>query len=390
MRVTRALAALLLAASARAAVIEGPGPIEGLQIPALPATAIPSAPLSGALSTPLEACAPIDVPLPKAAALGAESSPVAQARSAAPRAATARASAQRASDGITAKAGAETAFAQVFDGNFKKGSIEADLVAPMPGRDGNVDLSRIDTAYDGRLTKKQAAKKLEKDREKLDVYGQKVWADKKHKILFVLQGMDTGGKDGIIKHVLKGMLPQVFKITGFKKPSEEEAKHDFLWRIKKALGGPGQISVFNRSHYEDALVPIAKGTLPKAEIDARIAQINDFERELTDQGWTVVKVFLHVSKEKNWERLEKRRTTKKKQWKLSPDDIVSRQNWEKNQDAYEYVIGRTNTPNAPWFIVPADKKWYRNYAVARLYKRALKRLHPKWPVPKDLPKRIPK
>jgi PPK2 family polyphosphate:nucleotide phosphotransferase len=303
---------------------------------------------------------------------------------------SARASAAALTAGLSKEGGTEIALSSVFDGNFKKGSIEAELVAPMPGRDGNVDLSRLSTGETGGVKKKEAEKQLEKDKTKLDKYERKIFADKKNKILIVLQGMDTGGKDGIIKHVLKGLNPQGMKVSGFKKPTEEEAKNGPMWRIKKALGGPGMISVFNRSHYEDALVPLAKKTMSKEEVDARIADINKFEKDLVDDGWTVIKLFLHVSKEENWNRLEERRTTKKKQWKLSPDDLVSREHWEDNQDAYSYVIGRTNTPYAPWFIIPSDKKWYRNYAAGRIIKRALKRLHPRWPKPDHLPKKIPR
>jgi len=202
--------------------------------------------------------------------------------------------------------------------------------------------------------------------------------------------MDTGGKDGTIRHVMRSLNPQGVTVASFKKPTEQERKHHYLWRIKKALGGPGMITIFNRSHYEDILAPTVYNTHDPAVIEKRYEEINRFEKKLADEGWTVLKVFLYISKDEQKRRLQARLDEPDKNWKFSPEDLKSRALWPQFQGVYEQILGRTNTPWAPWFVIPANNKWYRDYAVGKLLKRALKRMDLKYPDPApNLPKTIP-
>ena len=288
------------------------------------------------------------------------------------------------------KISGDAALNAAFDGAFEKGSIEADVVAPRPGADGRVDLSRLDPSNTHGIKRKQAEKKLAKDQVKLDELQQVLYADHHKRVLVVLQAMDTGGKDGTIRHVMRSLNPQGVQVASFKKPSEVEAKHHFLWRIKKALGGAGMITIFNRSHYEDILAPTVYGTFSPAEIEKRYDTINKFEKKLADEGWTILKFFLYISKDEQKARLQARLDTPDKNWKFSPEDLKSRALWPKFQAVYEQILGRTNTPWAPWFVVPANNKWYRDFVVGRIIKRALKRLDLKYPAPApNLPKTIP-
>jgi PPK2 family polyphosphate:nucleotide phosphotransferase len=277
-----------------------------------------------------------------------------------------------------------------FDGAFEKGTIEADVVAPAPNAQGRVDLSKLDPSDTHGMKRKKAEKKLAKDQVKLDELQQVLYADHHRKVLIVLQAMDTGGKDGTIRHVMRSLNPQGVQVASFKKPTEQEAKHHFLWRIKKALGGLGMITIFNRSHYEDLLAPTVYKTFSPEEIEKRYDTINKFEKKLSDEGWTILKFFLYISKDEQKARLQARLDTPDKNWKFSPEDLKSRALWPKFQAVYEQILGRTNTPWAPWFIVPANNKWYRDFVVGRIIKRALKRLDLQYPAPApNLPKTIP-
>jgi PPK2 family polyphosphate:nucleotide phosphotransferase len=287
-------------------------------------------------------------------------------------------------------AGKAAALSAAFDGSFEKGSIEEAHVAPAPGKGGRVDLSKLDPAQTRGMKRKKAEKKLKQDQVKLDELQQVLYADHKRKVLIVLQAMDTGGKDGTIRHVMRSLNPQGVQVTSFKKPTAEEAKQHYLDRIKKGLPGDGMIGIFNRSHYEDILAPTVYGTHSAAEIEKRYDEINAFEKSLTDDGWTVMKFFLFISKDEQKKRLQARLDEPDKNWKFSKADLESRKLWPKFEGVYEKILGRTNTPNAPWFIVPADNKWYRDYVVGRILKRALKRMKLKYPdPPADLPKTIP-
>ena len=200
-------------------------------------------------------------------------------------------------------------------------------------------------------------------------------------VLLVLQGMDTSGKGGVLRHTVGLVDPQGVKITSFKAPSDEERDHDFLWRIRKALPAPGYLGVFDRSHYEDVLIQRVRSFAPPEEIERRYDAINDFERTLTEQGTTVLKCMLHISAEEQKERLEARLADPTKFWKYNPGDLDERALWPAYREAYEIALERTNTEHAPWHVVPSDRKWFRNLAVGQLLHETLSGLDLQWPAP---------
>lgn len=202
------------------------------------------------------------------------------------------------------------------------------------------------------------------------------------RILLVLQAMDCGGKDGTIKRVVGSMNPQGLHIVGFKAPTPEERAHDFLWRIRRALPPPGLVGVFNRSHYEDVLVVRVRGLVSSDVWQARYPKINHFEKELVDSGFTLVKVMLHISYEEQRRRLLARLFDPTKLWKYSPEDVDNRAYWPAYQEAYQDALARCATDHAPWHVVPANRKWYRDWAVAQLLLDAVKRLKLSYPPPK--------
>lgn len=198
-------------------------------------------------------------------------------------------------------------------------------------------------------------------------------------VLLVLQGMDTSGKGGVVRHTVGLVDPQGVDITAFKKPTEEELRHHFLWRIRRALPARGRIGVFDRSHYEDVLIARVRELAEPDVIEQRYDEINEFEAEVLASGVRVVKVMLHVSPETQKERLLERLDRPDKHWKFNPGDIDERQRWGDYQRAYEIALERTNTEVAPWHVVPADRKWYRNLAVAMLLRQTLQTMAPTWP-----------
>ena len=200
-------------------------------------------------------------------------------------------------------------------------------------------------------------------------------------VLLVLQGMDTSGKGGTVSHVLGLVNPMGVRYAGFKAPTAAERRHPYLWRIRKQLPVAGQIGVFDRSHYEDILVPRVTGLLTAAERRRRYTEINAFEQELADAGTTVVKVFLHISPEEQLKRLKARLETPEKHWKYNPGDLEARSHWPAYQEAYADIFKKTSTAHAPWHVVPADHKWYRNWAVAELLIETLADLKPTFPDP---------
>lgn len=204
-------------------------------------------------------------------------------------------------------------------------------------------------------------------------------AGDRRRLLLVLQGMDTSGKGGTVKHVIGPFNPAGCRVKAFKAPTTEERNHPFLWRVMNALPVPGEIGIFDRSHYEDVLVPRVHELVPSTVLDHRYEEINCFERSLVDDGVTVVKVFLHISYEEQRKRLLARLDNPDKHWKFSPGDIDERQNWPAYQKAYELVLERCSTDAAPWFIVPADRKWYRNWAVGTLLLEHLEDMDPRYP-----------
>src|SRR3954463_12986575 len=201
------------------------------------------------------------------------------------------------------------------------------------------------------------------------------------RVLLVLQGMDTSGKGGIIRHALGLVDPQGLRIKSFKAPTRAELRHEFLWRVERELPRPGLIGVFDRSHYEDVLIARVHQLVGRRELTSRYKAINLFEKRLVDEGTVVVKCMLHISAEEQKDRLLARLADPEKLWKFNPGDIDERRKWSEYQRAYEVALERTNTEHAPWLIVPSDRKWYRNLAVASVLRETLRRMDPQWPGP---------
>ncbi|MFG0260354.1 MAG: polyphosphate kinase 2 family protein [Phycisphaerales bacterium JB041] len=207
----------------------------------------------------------------------------------------------------------------------------------------------------------------------------RLWAEAKRSVLVVLQGMDTAGKDGTIRHVFGPLNPQGVRVEGFKQPTAEELAHDYLWRVHRKTPAHGRIVIFNRSHYEDVLVVRVHGLVPEAVWRRRYEEINAFERLLAGSGTTILKVFLHISKGEQKLRLQARLDEPDKLWKFSTGDLAERARWDAYQEAYTDALSRCSTEHAPWFVVPADSKWYRNWAISSIVRRTLERLDPKPP-----------
>lgn len=216
--------------------------------------------------------------------------------------------------------------------------------------------------------------------QELDDLQERLYAESKQAALFVIQAMDTGGKDGTIRRVFGNINPQGCRVTPFKAPTSSELAHDYLWRIHAAMPRRGEIGIFNRSQYEDVLVVRVHNLAPKEVWAKRYDQINAFEKMLSDEGTTIVKFFLHISKDEQKKRLEERIATPDKQWKFNPGDLKERELWDEYQKAYEDVLNKTSTDYAPWYVIPANRKWYRNLIVARIAHETLKLMDPKYPV----------
>jgi PPK2 family polyphosphate:nucleotide phosphotransferase len=229
------------------------------------------------------------------------------------------------------------------------------------------------------LAKKDAAKELAKRVEKLDVLQQRLYAEDRRALLVVLQGIDTSGKDGVIKNVFRGVTPSATHVVAFKAPTSTDLEHDYLWRIHDAMPPRGRIGIFNRSHYEDVVAARVRGPVTKSQVRKRFRHINDFERMLFDEGTRVVKVFLHLSKDEQKERLQARLDDPEKRWKFRVGDLDDRARWDDFQDAYEDAIAATSTRDAPWYVIPADKKWLRDVVVAEIVVETLKDMDPKLP-----------
>jgi PPK2 family polyphosphate:nucleotide phosphotransferase len=210
----------------------------------------------------------------------------------------------------------------------------------------------------------------------------RLYAENRRAVLVVLQGMDAAGKDGVIRHVFSGLNPQGCRVTSFKVPSSEERDHDFLWRIHKAVPPYGEIGIFNRSHYEDVLVVRVRKLVPKSVWKARYGQIRAFEQYLTENGIVMLKCFLHISRKEQKERLLRRLEDPDRNWKFSESDLEERGLWGDYQRAYEEALAACSTPWAPWYLVPSDRKWYRNWAVARLLLETLREMNIRLPPPR--------
>jgi len=225
----------------------------------------------------------------------------------------------------------------------------------------------------------KAHARLEKNITRMEDLQYRLYAGSRRALLVILQGMDASGKDGTVRHVMSGLNPQGCRVTSFKVPSAEEAGHDFLWRIHRAVPAHGEIGIFNRSHYEDVLVVRVHQLVPKSVWSARYDQINAFEKLLTENGVTILKFFLHISKQEQKERLEARLEDSSRNWKISPADLKERERWGDYVKAYETVLSRCSTPAIPWFVIPSNKKWFRNLAVSQIIVETLERMNPKFP-----------
>ncbi len=251
-------------------------------------------------------------------------------------------------------------------------------LAITPGT--TVRLAERATRYEGdQFDKKQAADIIHENAKVMANLAYRLYAENRRALLLVLQGMDTAGKDGTIRTVMRGVNPQSCQVISFKQPSEEELDHDFLWRIHRAIPRRGNLGIFNRSHYEDVLVVRVHNLVPETEWRARYDKINAFERLLSEANVTIVKCFLHISREEQRERLQARLDNPDKRWKFSKGDLAERKLWDNYQQAYEDALNRCSTHWAPWHVIPSDRKWYRNLMVSQLMRQALEKLDPQFP-----------
>ncbi len=255
------------------------------------------------------------------------------------------------------------------------------MCQPVTFKPGDkIQLKDVDPRnIDGDWDKASAAEKIAENTLESRHLAYRLYAENRRSVLLVLQGMDTAGKDGTIRTVMTGINPQSCQISPFKQPSTEERDHDFLWRIHKAVPRRGNIGIFNRSHYEDVLVVRVHNLVPKEEWKSRYHRINEFEEMITEGGVTIVKCFLHISKEEQRERLQARLDQPHKRWKFSKADIAERKLWDDYQEAYEAAVNKCNTKIAPWHIIPSDRKWYRNLVVSTLLRKTLEAMDPQFP-----------
>jgi PPK2 family polyphosphate:nucleotide phosphotransferase len=249
-----------------------------------------------------------------------------------------------------------------------------------PGSAAGLNTRKPDdhAGLDGKAESQQELAKLI---EELSLLHNRLYAEGSRSLLLILQGLDASGKDGTIKRVLTGVNPQGCRIVSFKEPTATELAHDYLWRVHSACPQRGEIGIFNRSHYEDVVTAGVRGLAPEAVSSRRPHQIREFERLLVEEGTTVVKVFLHVSREEQGKRLRERLENPEKAWKFRRSDLDDRARWDEFMRAYDEVIGQTSTEWAPWYVVPADRKWVRNVLVARILVDALRRIDPQLPAP---------
>jgi PPK2 family polyphosphate:nucleotide phosphotransferase len=257
----------------------------------------------------------------------------------------------------------------------------------QPGK--RVNLSDWDPGDHSGVTGGQAAAEARQIelRRKLEKLQELLFAEHKHRLLVVLQAMDTGGKDGTIRRVFEGVNPQGVRVAAFKAPTAVEREHDYLWRVHPHVPGNGDIAIFNRSHYEDVLIVRVHNLVPEAVWRKRYDQINDFERMISAEGTTILKFFLHISIQEQQERLQARLDDPEKQWKFNLADLDERKLWLDYMRAYEDALSKTSTAEAPWYIVPANHKWYRNLVVATVIVDTLESLSMRYPEsPRDLDK----
>jgi PPK2 family polyphosphate:nucleotide phosphotransferase len=249
-----------------------------------------------------------------------------------------------------------------------------------PGKKPSLD--EVDPDAQGPFSGKddpRVASELSERLKRLAELQERLYAESQRSLLVVLQAMDTAGKDGVLRHVVGPLDSRGVSVVSFKAPNSEEASHDFLWRVHKKAPRKGQMVFFNRSHYEDVLVPRVQRSVPKSVWSARYDQINAFEELLQDSGTRVLKLFLHISRDEQKLRLEERLQDPEKHWKFDPADLVARAQWDDYMAAYEDALGKCSTERSPWFIVSANRKWYRNLAVAYVLEKTLEDMDPKFP-----------
>lgn len=272
--------------------------------------------------------------------------------------------------------------------NIKKGKIDIDRYRVKENE--KVNLKKFPTKRDVDIDKEEVKSTFFPEViEQLKVYQEKLYAQNTYGLIIVLQAMDAAGKDGTVNHVFANLDPGGVSVASFKQPTTEEKDHDYMWRINKALPPRGNIGIFNRSHYEDVVVTrvhdlIENDKIPKDLVNkniwkTRYRQIRDWERYLAENGFHMVKIFLHVSKDEQRDRLAERILNKKKNWKFSIADINERRFWDRYQDLYSEMIEETSTEKAPWYIVPADNKWFTRYVVSQIVLKAMKDIAPKFP-----------
>jgi PPK2 family polyphosphate:nucleotide phosphotransferase len=255
--------------------------------------------------------------------------------------------------------------------------LKSNVVTVRPG--DKIRLSKIDPDDTGDLSQEKACARFYDLREKMDDLQEKLYAAHERSLLILFQAMDTGGKDGALKTLCFGLNPAGLEIAQFKAPTQAELDHDFLWRAHKVTPNKGMIGIWNRSHYEDVLIVRVHKLVAKKVWKARYDQINSFEKILSENGTTMVKVMLHISKDEQKKRLQARLENPKKRWKFSTSDLKERRFWDDYQDAYEDAINHCSTKFAPWYIVPANHKWARDLAIVEIVLRVLKKMKPRYP-----------
>ena len=249
---------------------------------------------------------------------------------------------------------------------------------------GGFSLDDFDPDDRGEFEDKTAAKsEIERLTKRLEELQELLWAEHRHRLLVVLQGIDASGKDGAIRHVFEGVNPAGVRVKGFKVPTEEEAAHDYLWRVHPHVPGNGEIAIFNRSYYEDVLVVRVRELVPKDVWSRRYAHIAAFEQMLVDEGTTILKFYLHISKEEQRKQLQERLDDPSKRWKFRKGDLEERKLWDRYMEAYQEALARTSTEAAPWYVVPANRRWYRDVVMGRVLVDTMEGFDMKYPEPEE-------
>jgi PPK2 family polyphosphate:nucleotide phosphotransferase len=249
----------------------------------------------------------------------------------------------------------------------------------QPGQ--KVHLADWDPDGPGDLDKRAGRERLDKLRPELERLQELLYVDGRHKLLVVLQAIDAGGKDGTIRAVFDGVNPQGVRVASFKQPSDNELAHDYLWRVHQQVPRLGELTIFNRSHYEDVLVVRVHGLVPEAQWKRRYGHIKAFEQMLADEGTTILKFFLHISKDEQRIRQQERIDNPTKQWKFSHSDLDERKRWDEYMAAYEAMLSKTSSKDAPWYVVPANRNWYRNLVVSSVLVDTMQSLDLRYPAP---------